>query len=263
MISKIYNLEILNKIKEFTNDDFCNLSNEELRWLKYLINTDESGFFFNAEDRKELKTFLADINTSSLPKIIIKNKPKRNRKSWSLLEPLFTAIFEEKDLILRFQISDSEQFKAKCFPYKIEFEFYKDEWYLLWLNLSEDKKKMKTPFASILSFEIIDRENELFEEAEKIFLEEYHFAKFRVDKQYLDDLKRILLTLIDFKPILEKDTQNSLIFKIKYKPSEEGYLLQKFRQLGKRAIILEPRFLVEKMLFTYTKSLERYSKSQS
>ena len=63
--------------------------------------------------------------------------------------------------------------------------------------------------------------------------------------------------------ILEKDIQNNLLFKIKYKPSEEGYMLQKFRQLGKRSILIEPRFLVEKMLFTYRKSLERYSNNQS
>ncbi len=263
MISKIYNLEILNKIKKFTNDDFCNLSNKEMEWLKYLINTDESDSFLSVEDKKELEAFLGDTKASILPKIIIKNKPERNKESWALLWPLVKTILEGKNLILRFKLSDSEEFKAKCFPYKIEFEFYKDEWYLLWLNLNEDRKKMKTQFSSILEFEIIERENELFKEAEKIFLEEYLFAKFWVDKKYIDDLKRIILTLIDFNPIFEKDIQNNLLFKIKYKPSEEGYMLQKFRQLGKRAILVEPRFLAEKMLFTYRKSLERYSNNQS
>jgi hypothetical protein len=262
MISKIYNFEILSKIKELTNKNFCILSSEEMCWLKYLINTDESKFIISAKDKNELESFLIDTKTYNLPKIIIKNKPKRNESSWTLLMPLVEAILEEKDLILSFQISDSEQFKALCFPYKLEFEFYKDEWYLLWLNMSENRKKMKTPFSYILSFETVKRKQDLFEEAERIFLEEDLFAKFSVDKKYLDDLKRILLTLIDFNPILDKEDQDKIIFKIEYRPSEEGYLLQKFRQLGKRAILLKPKFLVERMLYSYKKVLERYSKNQ-
>jgi hypothetical protein len=117
---------------------------------------------------------------------------------------------------------------------------------------------MKTPFSCINSFEKIDRKKDLSKDAEEIFKEKYLSAKFYIDKKYLDDLKRILLTNIDFNPIFERETSDKFIFQLKYVPSEEGYLLQKFRYLGQRAIIIEPRSLVEKMYITYKKAIDRY-----
>ncbi|AEE15345.1 hypothetical protein Thena_1738 [Thermodesulfobium narugense DSM 14796] len=260
MISKIYKLEILKKIKEFTNEEFWILGKEEMRWLNFLIDTDESKFFFTKGEIDKLKNFLSDSQKFNLSKVVIKNKPKRDERSWIFLEPIIKAIIDCKNIKLEYRTSNFEQFKSICFPYKIEFEFYKNEWYLLWLNLSNNKKMMRTPFSSIIFLETIEREIDLSKEAVEIFDEKNLTALFSVEKRYSDDLKRILLILIDFNPVLKKENSKEFLFEISFKPSEEGYLLQLFRYLGQRAIILKPSNLVEKMLLSYRKSLERYSK---
>lgn len=258
IISIIYKFKVLNKIKEISGKNFCVLGNEESAWLKYLINSQESVFFFDTEEIEELKNFLKDAKALELSNFMIKNKPKRDRKSWGILEPLIKIFLDKQNMILYYNTSNSNSLKSQCFPYKIEFEFYKNEWYLLWLNLSENNKIMKTQFSSIKSFETIKRDVDLSDEAKKAFFEQDIYAKFCIDKRYSDDLKRILLTLIDFNPILDKDDSEYFIFKINYKFSEEGYLLQKFRYLGNRAIILEPKNLAEKMLITCEKVIKRY-----
>ncbi|MBO9596911.1 MAG: WYL domain-containing protein, partial [Cohnella sp.] len=195
--------------------------------------------------------------------IIEKAKSQERQVYHPLLRTLRRIIMMNLGIRLTYRIKHGGvKANQSGFPYKLEYNMVKREWYLLWYA-TRNHSLMSTKLQSIVSVEETelpeDRVSALKDLLDRLLAERKQHAVIQVIQAYNVELSRILYAFSCFdKSVTYDEDDNVYRIRIAYLADESEFLLSKIRFLGLRVKIEEGAYLQTRMKESASKALARY-----
>lgn len=261
LFEKIFNYQIFSRLDE--TGSFA-LTSQERTWLKMMLAHAASAEAFTPDTLGKLDELLQTEDTTDIRGIIIEKAKGRERQVYHpLLRVLRRIIMRNFGIRLTFRIKHGG-FKSNQagFPYKLEYNMVKREWYLLWYNLrlhalmSTKLQSIVAVEETVLSTERVDALKNLLN---RLLEERKEHAVIQVVQTYNAELSRILYAFSCFeKSVSYDEAPNVYRIHVSYLADESEFLLSKIRFLGLRVKIVEGERLKDRMRESASKALARY-----
>ncbi|MFC5471586.1 WYL domain-containing protein [Cohnella suwonensis] len=261
LFEKIFNYRIISRLDE--TGSFA-LTSQERTWLKTMLEHSASAAAFTPDTLSKLGELLQSESADDIREIIIEKAKSRERQVYHpMLRTLRRMIMLNLGIRLTYGIKHGGvKSNQTGFPYKLEYNMVKREWYLQWYS-TRNHSLMSTKLHNIVSVEenvlsseriaaLKDLLNHLLEKRKER-------AVVQVIQTYNAELSRILYAFSCFEKSVSYDEASNVYFiHITYLADESEFLLSKIRFLGLRVKIVEGERLQERMRDSAAKALSRY-----
>lgn len=261
LFEKIFNYQIISRLDE--TGSFA-LTTQERTWLKMMLAHAASEEAFAPDTLGKLEELLQAEDPTDIREIIIEKAKSRERQVYHpLLRVLRRIIMRNLGIRLTFRIKHGGvKTNQSGFPYKLEYNMVKREWYLLWYN-TRLHTLMSTKLPNIVSVEEIvlspERVAALKKLLDRLLEERKQHAVIQVVQTYNAELSRILYAFSCFeKSVTYHEAANVYRIHVSYLADESEFLLSKIRFLGLRVKIVEGERLKDRMRESASKALARY-----
>lgn len=261
LFEKIYNYQIISRLDEAGS--FA-LTSQERTWLKTMLEHSASNEAYTPDTLRTLKQLLQDEDSTDIHNIIIEKAKSQERQVYHpLLRSIRRIIMQNHGIRLTYKIKHGGVKAGQSgFPYKLEYNMVKREWYLQWYS-TRNRSLMSTKLQNIISVEETllpeDRVTELKKLLEHLLEQRREHAVIQVVQSYNAELSRILYAFSCFeKSVSYDEATNSYRIHVTYPADESEFLLSKIRFLGLRVKIEEGNGLKKRMIESATKALARY-----
>ena len=261
LFEKIFNYQIISRLDEAGS--FA-LTSQERTWLKTMLRHSTSAEAFTPDTLGKLEYLLQGETSTEVQDIIIEKGKSLERQVYHpLLRSLRRIMMMNLGIRLTYRIKHGGvKANQPGFPYKLEYNMVKREWYLLWYA-TRTHSLMSTKLQSIVSVEETelpeDRVAALKELLEQLLTERKQHAVIRVIQAYNSELSRILYAFSCFdKSVSYDEDANVYRIRVSYLVDESEFLLSKIRFLGLRVKVEEGAHLQARMKESAAKALARY-----
>ncbi|MFC5401338.1 WYL domain-containing protein [Cohnella soli] len=261
LFEKIFNYQIISRLDE--SGSFA-LTGQERTWLKMMLEPVESTQAFTPETLGKLDEILQTDDVTGIQGIIIEKAKSRERQVYHpLLRVLRRIIMRNLGIRLTYRMKHGGiKSNQHGFPYKLEYNVVKREWYLLWYNtrqhtlMSSKLQNIVAVEESELSAERVDALKELLG---RLWEERKEHAVIQVVPTYNVELSRILYAFSCFEKSVSYDEDvDAYRIHISYLADESEFLLSKIRFLGLRVKIVKGEHLKGRMRESASRALARY-----
>lgn len=261
LFEKIFNYQIMSRLDE--TGSFA-LTSQERIWLKTMLGHSAASEAFTSDTLGKLGYLLEGEPSNEVREIIIEKAKSRERQVYHpLLRPLRRIIMMNLGIRITYRIKHGGmKANQSGFPYKLEYNMVKREWYLLWYA-TRNHSLMSTKLQSIVSVEETelpeDRVAFLKELLDRMLTERKQCAVIQVVQVYNAELSRILYAFSCFEKSVSYDEDANLYrIRVAYLADESEFLLSKIRFLGLRVKIVDGNHLQARMRESASKALARY-----
>jgi predicted DNA-binding transcriptional regulator YafY len=261
LFEKIFNFQLLSRLED--TGTFTVTAQERI-WLKMMLESAAADNAFDASTRGKLLAALEGEAAYALDEELAE-------KAASLDKPLFPVQLQKLRHIIRSKSAVRLTYRIKegrvhtdesGFPYKLEYNMVKREWYLLWYH----RRYRALMCTRLLNVEAVEEVEILPSEAERIMadigrktddLKEQ--AVIEVVRRYNGELSRILyaFSCLDKEVDYDEETDTYLV-RLHFLANEREYVLSKLRFLGMRVRVTQGGHLKRRMLESASKALMRY-----
>ncbi|TVX99102.1 WYL domain-containing protein [Cohnella terricola] len=261
LFEKIFNYQIISRLDE--TGSFA-LTTQERTWLKMMLGHSASTEAFTPDTLGKLDELLQTEDATDIRGIIIEKAKSRERQVYHpLLRTLRRIIMQNLGIRLTYGIKHGGIKSNQIgFPYKLEYNMVKREWYLLWYN-TRHHTLMSTKLQSIVAIEEAvlptERVDALKDLLNRLLEERKQLAVIQVVQTYNAELSRILYAFSCFeKSVSYDEASNVYRVHVSYLGDESEFLLSKIRFLGLRVKIVDGDHLKDRMRESADKALARY-----
>lgn len=261
LFEKIFNYQIISRLDE--TGSFA-LTAQERTWLKMMLAHAASAEAFTPDTLGKLDELLQAEDSTDIRDIIIEKAKSRERQIYHpLLRVIRRIIMRNLGIRLTYRIKHGGvKSNQSGFPYKLEYNMVKREWYLLWYN-TRHHTLMSTKLHNIVSVEenvlSAERVTALKDLLSSLLEKRKEQAVIQVVQTYNAELSRILYAFSCFeKSVTYDEASNVYRILVSYLADESEFLLSKIRFLGLRVKIVEGERLKDRMRESASKALARY-----
>jgi len=261
LFEKIFNYRIISRLDE--TGSFA-LTSQERTWLKMMLAHPSSAAAFPPDTLGKLNEILQTEDGTDVRGIIMEKAKSRERQVYHpLLRSLRRIIMRSLGIRLTYRIKHGGvKSNQSGFPYKLEYNMVKREWYLLWYD-TRYHSLMSTKLQSIVAVEekalSADRGDAFKDLLNRLLEERKERAVIQVVPTYNAELSRILYAFSCFEKSVSYDEASNLYrIQVAYLADESEFLLSKIRFLGLRVKIVEGDRLKDRMQESASKALARY-----
>lgn len=257
---KIFNFQIMSRLDEAGT---LALTSQERSWLKTMLEHASAVEAFAPDTLSKLSNLLELEASTEVREIIMEKAKSQERQVYHpLLRTLRRIIMQDRGILLTYRVKHGGVKTQNGFPFKLEYNMVKREWYLQWYS-TRNHTLMSTKLKNIESVEetmlspdqiaALKAKLELKIEARK------ELAVIQIIPTYNSELSRILYAFSCFEKSVAFD-EGSGIYQIRviYLADESEFLLSKIRFLGLRVKIVEGEYLRRRMLESASKAMARY-----
>lgn len=261
LFEKIFNYQIMSRLDEAGS--FA-LTSQERTWLKTMLGHPASVMAFTPDTLGKLDYLLEGEASNEVREIIMEKAKSQERQVYHpLLRSLRRIIMANLGIRLTYRIKHGGvKANQSGFPYKLEYNMVKREWYLLWYA-TRSHSLMSTKLQSIVSVEEMelpeDQVSALKVLLDRLLTERKQYAVIQVIPDYNAELSRILYAFSCFEKSVSYDEDANLyLIRVAYLADESEFLLSKIRFLGLRVKIVDGDHLKARMRESASKALARY-----
>lgn len=261
LFEKIFNYQIISRLDE--TGSFA-LTGQERTWLKMMLAHAASADAFTPDTLGKLDELLQTEDATNIRDIIMEKAKSRERQVYHpLLRTLRRTIMANFGIRLTYKIKHGGvKPNQSGFPYKLEYNMVKREWYLLWYS-TRAHSLMSTKLQNILSVEETilpaERVAVLKDLLNRLLEERKERAVIQIVQTYNAELSRILYAFSCFeKSVSFDEASNVYRIHVTYLADESEFLLSKIRFLGLRVKIVDGARLKDRMRESASKALARY-----
>ena len=264
LFEKIFNYQIIARLDE--TNSFA-LTAQERTWLRMMLNCAVSAEAFTSDTLGKLEEILQGEDTADIRDIIFEKAKSRERQIYHpLLRTLRRIIMRNQGIRLTCRIKHGGiKSNQSGFPYKLEYNMVKREWYLLWYN-TRHHSLMSTKLQNIAAVEetvlSAERVNDLKDLLRRLLEGRIEDAVIQIVPTYNAELSRILYAFSCFEKSVSYDEASNIYrVQVSYLADESEFLMSKIRFLGLRVKIVEGARLKHRMKEAASKALTRYGES--
>lgn len=261
LFEKIFNYQIISRLDETSS--FA-LTAQERTWLRMMLGHIASEDAFLPYTLGKLHEILQTEDATDIRGIIIEKAKNRERQVYHpLLRTLRRIIMRNLGVRLTYKIKHGGlKLNMSGFPYKLEYNMVKREWYLLWYD-TRHHSLMSTKLQNIVAIEDVilteERVQFLKDLLRRLLEERKELAVVQIVPTYNTELSRILYAFSCFEKTVTYDEASSIYrIHIAYLADESEFLLSKIRFLGLRVKIVIGDRLRFRMRESAAKALARY-----
>ncbi|SFT18924.1 WYL domain-containing protein [Paenibacillus sp. BC26] len=261
LFEKIFNYQIMSRLDEAGS--FA-LTSQERTWLKMMLEHAASADAFTPDTRNKLNQLLHDEVSTEIRAIIMEKAKSKERQVYHpLLRALRRILMVNHGIRITYRIKHGGvKANQSGFPYKLEYNMVKREWYLLWYS-TRGRSLMSTKLHNIVDVEgtelAIERVAELKRLLHQLLETRKQQAIIQVVPHYNEELSRILYAFSCFeKSVSYDETGAQYRIHVSYLADESEFLLSKIRFLGLRVRVSEGEYLKVRMRESASRALNRY-----
>lgn len=282
MFEKIHSYQLKQDLLEEISDMFkpqflLPITKNEKAWLKSVLCANDVINFIPSDTKQKLDTVLQEYESVNIDSLLLQNPKVDSQMFKDINKDIFQLIIKTICLGKRIQIS-YKTYKGgffenvNAFPFRIEFNLKKKQWYLWWLPIDFDTKILyPTPIhliTEVSSYYLnTAKKDKCLAKIKNLVEQERVSVVLAINNKAFkspdEDKGRILYAFSSFDKEVKFDTENnSYEIVINYRRSEEEDVLQKIRMIGERIIVKNSPNLQRRMKETICKTLNLYKNKE-